>query len=90
MASSSSDKNTSPKKKEKLVQIRVDPELHAKAKEQAKKHGWTLSSVMRAFLELFATEGPGLDPKDIGRAAESAPKSGRKKKKDGTPTPPHS
>ena len=70
-----------PRKKEKLVQIRVDPELHARAQEKARQNGWTLSSVLRAFLELFAEEGPGMDPKDIGRASTPAPRSGRKKKK---------
>jgi len=71
---------SAPKRKDSKVEARVPDELKEKAEDKARSRGWTLASVIRALLE-FWTQEDVVDPSDIGRAADRAPKS----KKSGKP-----
>ena len=73
-----SSESGGPKKKTKKVLVPLDEDLERRAKEKARSHGWSLTSVIRALLGLWVDENV-IDPSDVGRAAQSA-KRGRKKK----------
>ena len=67
------------RRKSERVEIRLDDELAQAAKEKAEAHGWSLSSVIRALLGLWAEEDV-ISPDDVGRHMKRAP---RKKKRAG-------
>ena len=67
-----------PGHKEEKVEFRADSELTKKAREKARQKGWTLSSVLRAFMMLWAEDELG-DPPNIGEANDRAPRTKKKK-----------
>lgn len=67
----------------KDVQLKtmLPEDLHKQASQKARRFGWSLSAVVRYFLDEWTqgkTEGPSAE--DIGRHSGSAPKRPRKTK----------
>jgi len=67
-----------PPKKDKRIEIRVDPDLYDRATERAHIFGG-LSAVIRAMLKMFASGENNFDPEDLADAHRRAKKEPRKK-----------
>lgn len=55
-----------PKRKDERMEIRIDAELAARARQKAEARGWTLGSVMRALLSLWTDEDV-VSAEDVGQ-----------------------
>ena len=80
MPNQSDKKPDSPSRKDTKVEARIPEELRDRVEKKARSRGWSLASVIRALLELWAEEDL-VSPDQIGDANDRAPRS-RKKKKD--------
>ena len=54
------------KRKSERIEIRLDDDLAEIARKKAESSGWSLSSVIRALLGLWAEENV-IAPEDVGR-----------------------